>query len=777
MRQYEDSVSSATTGLPVYEAEISVLTQPGGTPAQLYSDNGVTPLAQPVLTDGLGFYRFFIADGVYTLVIAGPGGVSPRTVPNVEIYEDARNVSVPVGEPGVEIPSVGARMGKLLGFDGAGTPIGVAASAEDLAAIAAIAPDIELVADNIDEILAAPDYAAAAAASAADAQESAENAALYDPTSYTYSAVTWPERLVTTYPKVYVDAVAGNDATTTATYTLPAKTPLRILALFPENATTPMMMLMAGQAHVSRDPTYNTGLQFGNTGLSSFPRNVFNYGSHPLAPLLDARQDLSGKTFTLISGSSVTWETTATLLSQPVLNAGAGINDAASSNFTLTLDDVAGDNDPPAPLSWVTNHTNVAGNDALIEATPGSWGINVVGNTAADIRVSGITGPSGKNVRIVVHLPDGSNPNGKPLKLHDAQGIAIFNGGEYGHLRLIGGAQKDNVTFTALNGVFPTFQSLEVILPGCHGGVGGRNVIGKYTAIGQPISGVPIAASQGRTLGGMLHIFNPYDFRSTSLYFGEFEVANGTTGFYGHGSGAGPFGYKSVIVARRSKATNCSTAVHFDGGYQARTGFLTEGLFLNGGIDIVDCENALGMTDEPIWHVNGGSFTPKAGQVTLAPLSGSNNTLYLKDFTINAKNVSSASPFFYKATLANWQPYYGYSGSTPPTIVFDNVQDVTPISSNVHKFSFYAAASTYPNASRTKLRLINGTKLGDQWAFPSWDTYPDELYCDDSGIWVGFGGKTRQQVRDAMAALGLPCTIPNSVTMVNYAGAVVDAGI
>lgn len=122
MRKYEDSVSSAVTGLPVYLAEISVQNA-DTTPAQLYSDNGVTPLTQPALTDGLGLFSFYVADGAYTLIVADPGGANPRTFTNVEIYEDARNVSVPIGEAGLVLPSAGARAGLVLGFDGSGQPV------------------------------------------------------------------------------------------------------------------------------------------------------------------------------------------------------------------------------------------------------------------------------------------------------------------------------------------------------------------------------------------------------------------------------------------------------------------------------------------------------------------------------------------------------------------------------------------------------------------------------------------------------------------------------
>lgn len=136
MRKVEGTVSSGITGLPVLHAQVRVL-KADTTPAQLYSDNGVTPLDQPVLTNGLGYWSFFIADGTYTRIIANPDGSNPITFLNEEMYEDARNVSVPVGEAAVSLPSVGARMGRVLGFDSVGLPLAVAndavAVADDVA--------------------------------------------------------------------------------------------------------------------------------------------------------------------------------------------------------------------------------------------------------------------------------------------------------------------------------------------------------------------------------------------------------------------------------------------------------------------------------------------------------------------------------------------------------------------------------------------------------------------------------------------------------------------
>lgn len=151
MRRYQDSISSAINGLPVYQAQIRVL-KADGSAANLYSDNGLTSLAQPVLTNGLGEYFFYIADGTYTLRVANPDGTNSIDFPNIEMYEDARNVSVPAGEGGLTIPSSVSRANTLLGFDAGGLPIAVAAAASDLATIASIAPQIVTVANNVTPI-------------------------------------------------------------------------------------------------------------------------------------------------------------------------------------------------------------------------------------------------------------------------------------------------------------------------------------------------------------------------------------------------------------------------------------------------------------------------------------------------------------------------------------------------------------------------------------------------------------------------------------------------
>ena len=124
MRAYQDSVQSALNGLPVFQAQVFVY-KTGTTEAQLYADNGVTPLTQPILTNTLGLFRFFVADGTYTIGVADPDGGNLRLSPGIEIYEVARSIAVPIGETGLILPHAGARAGTILGFapDGSAIPV------------------------------------------------------------------------------------------------------------------------------------------------------------------------------------------------------------------------------------------------------------------------------------------------------------------------------------------------------------------------------------------------------------------------------------------------------------------------------------------------------------------------------------------------------------------------------------------------------------------------------------------------------------------------------
>lgn len=106
MRRYTDTVASSITGLPVLNAQVRIFN--GDSLATVYSDDGVTVMTQPVLTDSLGSFYFYVADGIYTLKIDYPSSPT-RTIPGIEIFSDvndARAVLVQDGEDQPILPAI-----------------------------------------------------------------------------------------------------------------------------------------------------------------------------------------------------------------------------------------------------------------------------------------------------------------------------------------------------------------------------------------------------------------------------------------------------------------------------------------------------------------------------------------------------------------------------------------------------------------------------------------------------------------------------------------------
>lgn len=86
MRKYFDFVEG-TDGRAVRAASVRITTYPADTLATIYADSGgVTPLANPLTTDGSGYYEFYIADGHYTIRVDGPG-LAEKVIQDVVIYD------------------------------------------------------------------------------------------------------------------------------------------------------------------------------------------------------------------------------------------------------------------------------------------------------------------------------------------------------------------------------------------------------------------------------------------------------------------------------------------------------------------------------------------------------------------------------------------------------------------------------------------------------------------------------------------------------------------
>ena len=60
-------------GTGIAGASVLVTLAAGGALPVLYSDNGITPTTNPILTDAEGEFAFYAANGRYTLTATGPG--------------------------------------------------------------------------------------------------------------------------------------------------------------------------------------------------------------------------------------------------------------------------------------------------------------------------------------------------------------------------------------------------------------------------------------------------------------------------------------------------------------------------------------------------------------------------------------------------------------------------------------------------------------------------------------------------------------------------------
>jgi hypothetical protein len=85
MYHYQNSVTNQN-GLPVVAAQVTINAAGTQTPATIYSDNGITVKTNPVTTNALGMFDFYVANGRYDLVVTG-SSVTPYTLTDEAIFD------------------------------------------------------------------------------------------------------------------------------------------------------------------------------------------------------------------------------------------------------------------------------------------------------------------------------------------------------------------------------------------------------------------------------------------------------------------------------------------------------------------------------------------------------------------------------------------------------------------------------------------------------------------------------------------------------------------
>lgn len=87
MQKYFNNLTDRN-GNVLVNVSVSVRNFPSNTLATIFSDNGVTPKANPTSTNQYGYFEFYAADGRYSLVISGPG-ITTITVSDILLEDPA----------------------------------------------------------------------------------------------------------------------------------------------------------------------------------------------------------------------------------------------------------------------------------------------------------------------------------------------------------------------------------------------------------------------------------------------------------------------------------------------------------------------------------------------------------------------------------------------------------------------------------------------------------------------------------------------------------------
>lgn len=138
MRKYADNLID-TAGNIVSGATVTVYNTGTLVKPTIYSDDGVTPVANPVTTDSSGRFSFYVADGRFDLAFAG-SGITPYSLADIEIADLNGSSSsadltwkcnkIQLADGTAAAPSIGFqsatgtgvhRQGSNLSFDVAGT--------------------------------------------------------------------------------------------------------------------------------------------------------------------------------------------------------------------------------------------------------------------------------------------------------------------------------------------------------------------------------------------------------------------------------------------------------------------------------------------------------------------------------------------------------------------------------------------------------------------------------------------------------------------------------
>ncbi|MBI1179095.1 MAG: hypothetical protein GC201_00955 [Alphaproteobacteria bacterium] len=567
---------------------------------------------------------------------------------------------------------------------------------------AVIQQSIDAVSDDVDDVEATATAAAAAAEASAESQLSYEFMSRIDARVFDLREAV-----------KFVDKVTGSDSTNDgATPLTPYATIDKAVA---ETVDGDIIALRGGQEHFATIPA------------AALARSFVPYGYATVLPTIDSRRDLSGATWTAVAGTDNCWQTTV------VGRDTTWNNGTSSDSWSYRLwfaGNVRGD--------WKVGGANIAANIDNVDAEPGSYTVYQNGSTVQDPR----SDTNATTYVWVVHMPDGSDPNGQDVRISDQQQAWRFADGVSRDIRLIGGSRKD---FAGSNGYvtdFPVFDGAERIDFSQHGHVGPCTVRRTYYAKGWPQPGTVPGDQYGRCEGGALNLYSGTDHTDRDVEIDTVDLHNCTSGLYGHGSGN--YLYNDVTV-QKLKGSNLSTAVQFDPRNGTTYEAVIAGLLTIEDVDVEDVDNLIS---------GGGVSVINGGNVAFSE-NGYDSSQTLVTFTTASPDVTinNLTWTFPLPTTGGRQNclYARTLGLTfdTPILRLNNCVDASPIG---QKGSAYRTG-TY--SWKIELHLTGGTKIGDI-VDPSGTTanYPLKLFVD-AGCEFGFAGLNGPGIDSFLASQGL----------------------
>ncbi len=593
-----------------------------------------------------------------------------------------------------------------------------------------------------------------------------------NPTSAQINYRLWLNQMA----QYFASSVSGVDANSGATAPLAKKL---IQSVITAGITPGRSVLLA------RNERHYMG--FSPTQFPASDPFMGSYGRSEKRAVMDSRKDLSGLTWTNVSGT--VWQTDV-VLDQATTMFGA----AAETSSHLRVWDCRSD---PIGTQYETIWTGATQGDniTIVTATPGTTTIYKTGSSLPDPRVN--ASEQGTNYHIVMNAIDGVNPNGKAFAITQRGGPAFVAGGSLTDMVIIGACGKDgnDVTPSTVTGAFTEVGNCRFIYSVCHGNVGPITTTGSNWFISQYR---PLKVGEAKTTasilnrsiaGGGLHVFAPGNYQDRDLTILHTQYVVGmTNGFYGHIS-SNPGGYRNGYV-EHLVAANCTNALSYDSSVASPlfTGTFTVGRLDNGplidpetNISYNGCDNAMSVSWASTVRILSGQHI---GSTLI--LSGAGSFMTVRAAT--TYHVGENGGFYYQArhdinkvggivvdgvTFNNNSANYLLQRSGPtaegtPVIHLYGVVDATPMTNSPCKATISAVAGGGGNAnaydfelnlhSAVKDRYGNASTavpciLGSLFPIAANAHFPTRLFVD-SGQTFGFGNRSRAQIIAAYLANG-----------------------